>query len=255
VGKYKTVVVDSGGEWARLTFSFDMKKHAKDLEDVRSVSNYPGATERINMAVRRFKDYRDKQGVNMVILCHEQIEKIYAKGGMINTKGTVPQEPIGVRGWPNLPGSTCPTEVMNACDCVFRMKEVNGKPVWMAKREPLGGGGDYWVVKDRFNAMAVHTGGLLPASYEELAKLAKGNPACNWEDAQVFLIYGVPGIGKTRSLLTFPRPLHILDIDHGSQVLKSKGALPEGITVEQFNSEECDDYMKFVGALERAGAA
>jgi hypothetical protein len=250
--KHKTVAIDSGGEWARLAFSFAMKKHAGNFDAIRAPSDYPGSTERINMQARRLKDFRDK-GINVVILCHEQIEKVYARGGMIAPRGQTPQEPVAVMGWPNLPGATCPTEVMNACDNVFRMREVNGKVQWIARREPLGGGGDYWVVKDRFNALAVNPGGFLPPSYSELADLAKANPACNWEGVYVWLIYGIPGIGKTRSLLTFPRPLHILDIDKGSGVLKHNGQLPEGVSVEQFNSEECDDYTKFVAALEASG--
>jgi hypothetical protein len=249
--KYSTLAIDSGGEWARLAFSFDMKKHASDFESIRMVNNYPGATERINMVARRLKDFRAR-GMNVVILCHEQIEKVYAKGGAITARGQTPQEAIAVMGWPNLPGSTCPTEVMNACDNVFRVREINSSPTWIARREPLGGGGDYWVVKDRFNAPAVRAG-LLPPSFSELATLAAANPSCNWAPPYIWLLYGVPGIGKTRSLLTFPRPLHILDIDRGSSVLQTKGQLPEGITVEQFNSEESDDYPKFISSLEAAG--
>jgi hypothetical protein len=252
VPKYATVAIDSGGEWARLAFSFDMRKHAKDLDTIRMVNNYPGATERINMAVRRLKDFRTR-GINVVILCHEQIEKVYAKGGAITARGQTPQEPVAVMGWPNLPGATCPTEVMNACDNVFRVREVNGQPMWIGRREPLGGGGDYWVVKDRFNAPAI-SAGLLPASFEALSKLATDNPKCNWAPPYIFLLYGVPGIGKTRSLLTFPRPLHILDIDRGSSVLAVKGAMPEGVSVEQFDSEESDDYQKFISSLEASGA-
>lgn len=250
--KYATIAIDSGGEWARLAFSYDMKKHARDFDSIRMMNNYPGATERINMVARRLKDYRAR-GINVVILCHEQIEKIYAKGGAMAVKGQTPQEAIAVMGWPNLPGSTCPTEVMNACDNVFRVREVNGKPMWIGRREPLGGGGDYWVVKDRFNAPALSLG-LLPASYSDLEMLATKNPDCNWAPPYIWMLYGVPGIGKTRSLLSFPRPLHILDIDRGSSVLLKQGKLPEGISVEQFNSEECDDYNKFISSLEAACA-
>ena len=251
MAKFATIAIDSGGELARLAFSFDMKKHAKDFDSIRMVNNYPGATERINMIARRLKDFRAR-GINVVILCHEQIEKVYAKGGAITAKGQVPQEPVAVMGWPNLPGSTCPTEVMNACDNVFRVREVNGTPAWIRRREPLGGGGDYWVVKDRFNAPAIK-GGILPTSFTELAGLAVANQSCSWSPPYIWLLYGVPGIGKTRSLLTFPRPLHILDIDRGSIVLKKDGQLPEGISVEEFNSEESDDYPRFLSSLEAAG--
>lgn len=253
--KYKTIAIDSGHEWARLTFSKDMKKHAGDFDSIRSMNNYPGATERINMVVRRFKDYR-KRGIEIVILVHEQIEKIYAKGGMINPKGQTPQEPIGVKGWPNLPGSTCPTEVMGACDNVFRMRRVNGKPAWICVPEALGGGGDNWVAKDRFNAPAINPAGVLPASYAELAKAAAANPSCTWNPPYIWLLYGEPGIGKTRSLLTFPRPLDIFDIEQGAaSVLGKKGELPEGIDIRPYNSEECDDYDRFMADLEAAANA
>lgn len=260
--KFNTIAVDSGHEWARLTFSYDMKKHAgihdgKSLtEQIRAVNNYPGATERINMVVRRFKDYRDR-GMNVVILVHEQIEKIYARGGMITAKGQAPQEPIGVKGWPNFPGATCPTEVMGACDNVFRMRRINMKPQWVCVPEALGGGGDNWTAKDRFNAPALSNGttGILPPSYEEVRKLAIANPNCTWTEFYIWLLYGEPGIGKTRSLLTFPRPLHIFDIDHGAGVLKTKdGKFPEGITTSSYNSEESDDYPRFISDLEAANA-
>ena len=252
--KFSTIVIDSVHEWARLTFSKDMKKSAGDFESIRMVNNYPGATERINMVVRRFKDYQLK-GITVVMTAHEQIEKIYARGGMISARGQAPQEPIGVKGWPNLPGTTCPTEVMGACDNVFRVRKVNGKTSWICIPEALGGGGDNWVAKDRFNAPALNPAGILPADYEALAKLAAANPACTWAPPYIWLIYGEPGVGKTRSLLSFPRPMHIFDIDRGASVLKDKsGKLPEGITTSQYNSEECNDYPRFIADLEGANA-
>jgi hypothetical protein len=252
--KFSTIVIDSVHEWARLTFSKDMKKSAGDFESIRMVNNYPGATERINMVVRRFKDYQLK-GITVVMTAHEQIEKIYARGGMISARGQAPQEPIGVKGWPNLPGTTCPTEVMGACDNVFRVRKVNGKTSWICIPEALGGGGDNWVAKDRFNAPALNPAGILPADYEALAKLAAANPACTWAPPYIWLIYGEPGVGKTRSLLSFPRPMHIFDIDRGASVLKDKsGKLPEGITTSQYNSEECNDYPRFISDLEAANA-
>src|SRR6266404_5805884 len=94
--KYNTIVIDSVHEWARLTFSKDMRKSASDFESIRMVNNYPGATERINMVVRRFKDFQLK-GIQVVMTAHEQIEKIYARGGMISGRGQPPSEPIGVK--------------------------------------------------------------------------------------------------------------------------------------------------------------
>jgi hypothetical protein len=229
-----------------------MKKHAGDFESIRAVNNYPGATERVNMVVRRFKDYQIK-GMNIVLTAHEQIEKIYARGGMITARGATPQEPIGVKGWPNIPGSTAPTEIMGACDNVFRVRRVNGKPSWICIPEALGGGGDNWVAKDRFGAPAINPAGVLPASYEELSKLATQCQSCSWAPPYIWMLYGEPGVGKTRSLLSFPRPMHIFDIDRGASVLKGKdGKLPEGISVSQYNSEECDDYPRLIADLEAA---
>jgi hypothetical protein len=49
--------------------------------------------------------------------------------------------------------------------------------------------------------------------------------------------------------------MHIFDIDRGASVLMDKaGKFPDGITREQFNSEDCDDYPKFIAALEAANA-
>lgn len=251
--KFKTVAIDSGGEWARLTFSFDMKKHAGDYagdkEKIRAVNNYPGATERINMVVRRLKDFRSA-GMEVVILAHEQLEKVYAKGGAITPKGSVPQEPIAVKGWPDFPGSTCPQEVMRACDNVFRVRNINNKPVWVAIPQSVGGGGDDWEVKDRFNARAI-SNGMLPPDYQGVAEAAQANPACWWKPPYIWLIYGPPGIGKTRSLLSFPRPIKILDIDQGTGSIGREAAEANGdISIAKFNSEESDEYPAFLATLE-----
>lgn len=251
--KFNTIAIDSGAEWARLTFSYDMKKHAGDyaisLEKIRAVNNYPGATERINMVVRRLKDFRDK-GIEIVLITHEQLEKVYAKGGMITQKGSVPQEPIAVKGWPDFPGSTCPQEVMRACDNVFRVKRVNGKPQWIARPESVGGGGDDWEVKDRFNALVLQNG-YLPANWAELSALAKANPLCYWKPPYITMLYGPPGIGKTRSLLSFPLPLAVLDIDRGAGSIAKEAADSGGkISIFPFNAEEMDDYQKFLNTLE-----
>jgi hypothetical protein len=251
--KYKTIVVDSASEWARLTFAKDMGKIAGNLDKIRAVNNYPGATERINMVVRRMKNFRD-HGAEIVITAHEQLEKVYAKGGMIAAKGQTPQEPVAVKGWPDLPGTRCPDEVARACDNVFRVKRINRNPTWVAIPESVGGGGDNWEVKDRFNAPAIKNG-YLPPSYEEIAKLAKANPACEWFPPYIWLIYGSFGIGKTRSLLTFPRPMYIFDIDRGCASLTENGKFPEGITVDPYDSEVALEYDRLISTLEGVAAA
>ena len=253
--KYKTIVVDSASEWARLTFSKDMGKTSSQLDQIRSVKNYPGATERINMVVRRMKNFRDN-GTEIVITAHEQLEKVYAKGGMIAAKGQTPQEPIAVKGWPDLPGSRCPDEVARACDNVFRVRYVNNKPQWIAKPESVGGGGDNWEVKDRFNAPVIKNG-FLPPDYEEVAKLALTNPGCVWDPPYIWLIYGAFGIGKTRSLLSFPRPMYVFDIDRGCASLKERETLkyPERITIDPYDPEDTHEYDRFISTLEGVAAA
>src|SRR6266571_1285749 len=123
--KYATVAIDSSGELARLYFSKDMGKH---------------------------------------FTAHEDIEKIYAKGGMVASKGQAPPDPVAVKGWPDIPGKRAPDEFCRACDNVLRVRRVNNKPACIAQRESIGTGADYWEVKDRFNGPAIQSG-LLPASY------------------------------------------------------------------------------------------
>jgi hypothetical protein len=254
LSKYKTIAIDSASEWARLTFAKAMGKSAKDLEKIRQVNDYPGTTERINMVVRRMKDYKTL-GINVVITAHEQIEKVYARGGVITPKGQPVQEPIAVKGMPDLPGRTCPEEVMRAVDNVFHVRRVNGKTTWIARPEALGGGGDDWVVKDRFNATQIMSG-LLPADYAEVAKLAAANPSCNWNPPYLTLIYGTAGIGKTRSLLTFPRPIYIIDVDRGTESISKEAAEPGSeITIERVESEDTAEYDRFVKLLEAAAHA
>lgn len=245
--KYATIAFDSASEIARLYFSFDMKKHASNMDAIRAMQNYPGATERLNMLVRRMKDFRDK-GIEIVFTAHEDIEKIYARGGAMGKKGEAPPDPVAVKGWPDIPGKRAPDEFCRAADNVIHVRYVNSKPMWIGRREPIGTGAEYWEVKDRFNAPALQ-GGLLPPSYQELAKMALANPLCNWRPPYTWVFYGPFGCGKTRSLLTFPRPMIIFDLDHGTKVFR-EDELKDIEIVSDINSEECDDYPKFVAKLE-----
>lgn len=251
--KYKTVVFDSLSELARLFFSKDMNKSPDNFEAIRQINNYTPTTERLNMLVRRCKNLK-KQGTEVVFLAHEQLEKVYAKGGMIVAKGQAPQEPIAIKGFPDMPGRQTPEEFCRAADNIFRVRNVNGVKQWIARREPIGGGGDYWEVKDRFNALAISSG-ILPASYNELAELASKNPLCNWRPPYVWILYGTFGMHKTRSLLTFPRPMFIFDLDRGTdsitkdvEQLRLKG---EEITIyDKIDVESGADYPTFISELE-----
>jgi hypothetical protein len=134
------------------------------------------------------------------------------------------------------------------------MRYVNGKPMWIAQRETIGPDAGHWEVKDRFNGRALaNNTGLLSASYVEVKDLTvKLNPEC-WQAPYIWMIYGPFGIGKTRSLLTFPPPILLFDLDHGTKSLtkteieKAQIEIVSDIDVEDFN-----DYTKFVGKLEAA---
>ena len=80
-----------------------------------------------------------------------------------------------------------------AADNVLRVRTLSGKQVLVGKKEPLGGGGDYWEVKDRFNAPNIN-GGFLPFDYQELKK--KIEPTGLWLPAYIWIIYGAFGAGK-----------------------------------------------------------
>lgn len=251
--KFATVAFDSASELARLYFSKDMNKSAEDTEKIRDVGNYRGATERLNILVRRMKNLRNL-GVNVVFLAHEQLEKVYARGGMIAPKGQAPSEPIAVKGWPDLPGSRTPDEFSRAADNVLRVRYLNGKAVWVAKRESIGGGAggtDYWEVKDRFNGPAI-SAGYLPANFAELKKAALSNPQCYWHDHSIWLLYGPFGIGKTRSLLSFPRPIRIFDLDLGCRSIEREAKEdPTGIEIiDTINVEDGSHYNEFLRLVE-----
>lgn len=244
--RFKTLAIDSGGELARLAFSYDMKKHAKDMSSIRMVNNYPGATERINMLARRFRDIRNA-GVEVVLICHEGIDKLYAgKTGAIPGKGEQAQEPAAVKGRIDLPGNTAPEEVMRIADNIFRVRLVNGKPMWVTIPESLpGASGAIWQVKNRFWADSL--GATLPPSYSELKAKALEKKLA-WAAPYIWVLYGNVGFGKTRSLLTFPRPIKILDIDQGTSVIDRE--LTSDDLVVKFNSEECDDWDRFIKEME-----
>jgi hypothetical protein len=250
--KYKTVVFDSAGELARLYFSRDIGKTAEDMEKIRAVNNYVGTTERLNMLIRRTKDLR-KQGVNVVFLAHEDIQKVYGRGGAITAKGQTPQEPVTIKGQLDLPGNRTPDEFSRAADNIFHVRYAMGKPVWVARREPLSSGSDYWEVKDRFNAPAI-SAGMFPADWAQLERLAKANPACNWDPPYITVLYGPPGIGKTRSLLTFPTPMYVFDLDQGAKSIAKETTAanekePGTYTInDTINPEHGPDYDKFITA-------
>lgn len=250
--KYATVAIDSAGELARLYFSKDIGKSGDDTEKIRQMNNYPGSTERMNMLVRSLKEKRDR-GIEIVFTAHEDIEKIYAKGSGMATKGGAPPEPIGVKGWPDLPGKRAPDEFCRACDNVLHVRYLNGKPTWVARRETIGTGAEYWEVKDRFNGPCLGASGLLPASYSEVAALAqKINPEW-WQPPYIWMLYGPFGIGKTRSLLTFPPPILLFNLDHGTKSLtKTEIAKAQMTIIDDINVEEARDYDKFIAYLQGA---
>ncbi len=246
--RYKTVVIDSIGEQARLYFSKAIKKHSGDSDTLRNISHYQPTTERLNIWIRRVEELK-RTGVECVLVGHEQIDKIYAKGGEIGSKGQQPQDPIGVRGIPDLPGSTFPEELLRKCDCIFRARLVNGKVRWVAKEEPLGASisDAPWVAGARFHAEMI-MGGYLPPDYNEITRMAIEAKINNFQPPYIWMIYGRVKIGKTRMVCqTFPKPMKLFDFDHGSNVLGSAEDIKSmGIDVVQYSVEEQDDYDKFV---------
>jgi hypothetical protein len=242
--KYGTIAIDSTGELARLFFSKDMAKSPRDLEKIRQINNYPGATERMNMLVRALKQKRDT-GTEIVFTAHEDIEKIYAKGGAMDSR----EAPIAVKGWPDLPGRRAPDEFCRAADNVLHVRRLNGAAIWVARREPLGTGAEYWEVKDRFNGAAIKSG-LLPASYEELKKLVVETNPSWWQPPYIWMLYGAFGIGKTRSLLTFPPPILLFNLDLGTKSLTAEEIAKAQMTIDSsINVENADDYSPFITKL------
>lgn len=249
--KFQTIAIDPLGEWARLCFSKDLGKESWDLETFKDIRNYSGYAERMCIILRKLKDIRDKHKVNIVVTAHENLDRIYAKGGAIGNKkvGVEASEPIAILGRPDIPGNTAPNEVMRAFDNIFRVKMVNGQIAWVAQKEAIGGGGNTWEVKDRFNACLIKNG-YLPPSYEEIEKLALATPGVkeNWNPPYLWLIYGPPGYKKTLQLKTFPKPIRLFDLDKGSTVLTKE--INEGMfTVSQYDTEDHREYDRFIGDL------
>jgi hypothetical protein len=238
--KYGTIAIDSAGELARLFFSKDMNKSGSDTEKIRQMNNYPGSTERMNMLVRSLKQKRD-QGVEIVFTAHEDIEKVYAKGS-----GMDKEMPVAVKGWPDLPGKRAPDEFCRAADNVLHVRRVNNVPTWIARREPIGTGAEYWEVKDRFNGPAIN-GGILNADYKWVKEHAL--PGC-WQAPYIWMLYGAFGIGKTRSLLTFPQPILVFNLDLGTKSLTKEEITSAKMEIDSsINVEDGNDYTKFIAKL------
>lgn len=242
-----TLAIDSLGEWARLTFAKEMSHESWDLEDLRKVNDFGGATERIAACLRRLKNIRDEYQVNIVVTAHEGIDRIYAKGGMVAKKGESSNEPIEIWGRPDIPGTSATNEILRAFDNIFRVKKIGTTYKWSAVHEALGGGGNTWQVKDRFNAGAIQNG-YLPPSWEEIRKLALANPLCNWNEPYMTLIYGPQGYQKTRSLISWPQPIYLHDIDRGASVL-AKEAKEGKVIIRSYDPEDHRSYNKFISEL------
>jgi hypothetical protein len=204
----------------------------------------------MNMLIRRLKNLRD-QGTEVVFLAHEDIQKVYGRGSAMSKEKA---EPVAIKGWPDMPGQRTPDEMCRAADNVFRIRRINGKPIMVANREVLGSTSDFWEVKDRFNATKIG-GGLLPFDYHELAKLAMAQVPMLWDPAYIWILYGSFGIGKTRGLLTFPRPIKVFDLDRGTKSISNdvkEIRAKEGeksFIIEPYDVEEVKEYERFTSSV------
>jgi hypothetical protein len=245
-GKYKTVAFDSCSEMARLYFSKAMGKSTLDTEKIRAMNDYPAATERMNMLIRRLKNLRD-QGTEIVFTAHEDIQKVYARGGAMASKGQQPAEPVAVKGWPDMPGNRTPDEMCRAADNVFHIRMVNKIPMAIANREVLGAGGDYWETKDRFNARSIGAPpGILPFDYTRIKALVE--PTGLWNPAYIWIFYGPFGVGKTRALLTFPRPLYLFDLDRGTKSIPEING-DKDFVIDSYDVEDARECERFIGTV------
>jgi hypothetical protein len=244
-----TVAFDSTSELARLVFSWEMKKESGDYETIRAMQNYPGVTERLNMLVRRLKDFK-KAGFEVVLIAHESIDKVYARGSaMAKAAQGQNNEPTALKGRIDIPGQVAPEEVMRVADNIFRCRLINGEVKWVCKLEPIGPGApEPWQVKDRFNAQK-NIGEYLPNSYAEIVRILKEKKLYEsyWNGPYIWIIYGAVGMKKTRSLESFPKPIRIFDFDNGTSVLrKEMQEHPADYNVTLYNSEDKEDYIRFM---------
>src|SRR5712692_6282365 len=158
MSKPATLAIDSGSELARLAFSWDLKSGPKEWEKLRSVKNYMGASERMNKIARRLKAVRDELKIEVVIICHEGLDKLYARGGMIAKAGEN-TEPYAVKGRIDIPGQQTPEEIQRVADNLLRVRKVNGVTTWVAREEAIGPGApEPWEVKTRFDASKIKDG-------------------------------------------------------------------------------------------------
>lgn len=244
--KYKTLVIDSMSELARLAFARDMAKDSTDMETFYDIRNWTGATERIAIVIRRLKDFRDfggeYKGLHIYLTANEQIDREYPKGSSIGRKGEPAPEPFAIKGMLDLPGKVMPETIGRGCNCVLRIRRVNGKPTLIARPESISGSAE-WIVKDHLGLCNIQNG-FLPADWRQVQQLIKDT------NSYIVLVYGAIGMGKTRMIATFPKPIKVLDIDRGTRSLWQNGQPPPDIDIIPFNSEKGDDYLRFLGELE-----
>lgn len=247
--RFKTLAIDSGSELARLAFAWDLKGTPMEWEKLRGMTNYMGAGERMNKIMRRLKTARDQYGMEVVVIFHEGLDKLYGRGGVMD-KDPSKREPYDVKGRIDVPGTQTPEECMRTADNVLRVRPVNGEPRWIAKKEPIGGSTpETWEVKTRFNAAVINSG-FLPASYIDLRAAMEKN-RIDYYGPFIWMLYGGIGNQKTRSLLTFPRPIRILDVDKGTAVIMGDvNKDPENFHITQYDSENFRDYERFILDLE-----
>jgi hypothetical protein len=224
-----------------------MGKLTSSTEQIRAMQDYPAATERLNMIIRRLKNLRDA-GTEVVFTAHEDIQKVYARGSGMAKKGEAPSEPVAVKGWPDMPGNRTPDEMCRAADNVLHIKLQNRVPVAVAARELLGAGGDYWETKDRFNGREIGSPpGSFPFDYRKIKDLVIAKDPKLWQPSYTWIFYGPFGIGKTRALLTFPRPLYIFDLDRGTKSITTEDLTD--VTIDPYDVEDFHEYDRFTSAV------
>lgn len=147
--RYSSIATDSMQEFSQQTQTFSKGKGGE--YNPMMLQLWGGAQERAAIAVRRLNALRE-QGLFIYVTGAEQIDMDYEQDPRSLPQGVKPDQPYIIKGTISVPGKLVNT-LVHQMDILLHGRYMNGKPMWVAQREPVGSGRATWEVKDRFGRL------------------------------------------------------------------------------------------------------
>lgn len=153
---YSSLCCDSLQEfsWTTQTRAKGAGGNDKMMNEV--AFSWSGAQERAMMQLRRLRNLRDK-GIFIYLVGSEDISKDYVRSPFEKKadRNAPAPEAYSIRGTVNMPGKLA-EGLAHIPDLLFRVRLMNGEPIWVTQPEALPGGEAHWDAKDRYGRLNKH---------------------------------------------------------------------------------------------------